>query len=396
MLISVTVENFGSIADAQTLDLRIPKTTPALDRFEPVLGRLPIRLPRVVGFFGPNASGKTTLLRAITSVISFVANSFELAPDAKLPYFVPFGSRLYFDKPTRISVDFDAAWLGGESTKTFRYALEISNQDGLAESVQSEKLYYAEKTRFRRVFERSAKGFVTGDAFGMSSADDRISALRSNSSAIATLARLNHEFSKSIWGDIRNMVSNIQGYQRIGLSYDQILEYYENNVECFEMLKRELSRADLGLSDMNIKVGPRGRFAVFSHNGLNRDIFFGEESHGTQRLVEIFPVLYFALQIGGLAFIDELDADLHPILVQEILRWFQQGKRNPHGAQLFFSAHNASLMDRLEKEEVVFTEKGRDGKTQLFKASDIKDLRREPNLTRKYLGGSLGALPQIG
>ena len=230
----------------------------------------------------------------------------------------------------------------------------------------------------------------------MSNSDDRISALRSNSSAIATLARLNHDFSKSIWVDIRRMVSNIQGYQRIGLTHDQILEYYENNVECFDLLKRELSRADLGLNDMNIRVGPRGRFAVFSHNGLNRDIFFSEESHGTQRFFEIFPVLYFSLQIGGLAFIDELDADLHPLLVQEILRWFQQSERNSHGAQLLFSAHNASLMDHLEKEEVVFTEKARDGKTQLFKASDIKGLRREPNLMRKYLGGSLGALPQIG
>ena len=66
MLISITVENFGSIADEQTLDLRIPDTTPALDRFEPVPGRLPIRLPRVGGFFGPNASGrcKASILRS--------------------------------------------------------------------------------------------------------------------------------------------------------------------------------------------------------------------------------------------------------------------------------------------------------------------------------------------
>ena len=160
MLISITVENFGSIADEQTLDLRIPDTTPALDRFEPVPGRLPIRLPRVVGFFGPNASGKTTVLRAITSVMSFVVNSFELAPDAKLPYFGPFGNRVYFDKPTKISVDFDAAWLSGGTTKTFRYTVEIGNKDGLADSVQSEKLYYAEKNRFRRIFERSASEFM--------------------------------------------------------------------------------------------------------------------------------------------------------------------------------------------------------------------------------------------
>ncbi|BAC90226.1 hypothetical protein [Gloeobacter violaceus] len=53
-------------------------------------------------------------------------------------------------------------------------------------------------------------------------------------------------------------------------------------------------------------------------------------------------------------------------------------------------------MDFLEKEEIYFTEKDREGGTQIFGAQHIQGLRREPSLARKYLGGVLSAIPRIG
>ncbi len=93
---------------------------------------------------------------------------------------------------------------------------------------------------------------------------------------------------------------------------------------------------------------------------------------------------------------DELDTDVHPLLIPELLRWFYDPVRNPKGAQLLFSAHNPAILDELEKEQVFFTEKPSGKATRIFGAGEIKGLRREPSLMKKYLSGELGAVPHIG
>ena len=121
-----------------------------------------------------------------------------------------------------------------------------------------------------------------------------------------------------------------------------------------------------------------------------------QESMGTRRFIEIFPLLQLALDRGGVAVIDELDADIHPLLIPEIFRWFYDRKRNPNKAQLLFTAHNPAILDELEKEQVFFSEKLSGEPTRIYGARDIKGLRREPSLMKKYLSGELGAVPHIG
>jgi AAA15 family ATPase/GTPase len=117
---------------------------------------------------------------------------------------------------------------------------------------------------------------------------------------------------------------------------------------------------------------------------------------GTRRFIEIFPHLKYVLDFGGLAVIDALDTDIHPLLIPELFRWFYDHQRNPHGAQLLFTAHNPAILDELEKEQVFFSEKPAGKPTRIYGAADIKGLRREPSLMKKYLSGELGAVPHIG
>ena len=137
-------------------------------------------------------------------------------------------------------------------------------------------------------------------------------------------------------------------------------------------------------------------FAKFQHVGLDDFIYFEEESAGTQRFVEIFPRLHYVLETGSIAIIDEIDTDLHPLLLPELFRWFNDPERNPYGAQLFFTAHNPALLDDLEKEQIFFTEKPSGEPSHVYGARDIKGLRREPSLMKKYLAGELGAVPHVG
>ena len=67
MLYKIIIENFFSIAENQELTFEVPANAPDLACFKLSRSNQKTRLPMVVGFFGPNASGKSTILRAVVS-----------------------------------------------------------------------------------------------------------------------------------------------------------------------------------------------------------------------------------------------------------------------------------------------------------------------------------------
>jgi len=103
-----------------------------------------------------------------------------------------------------------------------------------------------------------------------------------------------------------------------------------------------------------------------------------------------------ALETGGIAVVDELDLAIHPLVLPEILRWFHDGERNPHDAQLWMTFNNASLLEDLVKEEILFCEKDDLGRTRVYSLRDVQAVRRSDNYYRKYLSGVYGAVPHLG
>lgn len=401
MIHRIRIENFYSIRESQTLDLRVPGTAPDDPRFRPSLSRPDVRLPTVVALYGANASGKSTVLRAVVSLIRFMVDSFDNPIDGGIPDFEPFLSAATASQPTRLSAEFDASWIEGHST-LHRYELHIANHGpDQPRTVAYEALHHAPKRHFVRVFERRENTVITGAPLGLKPDDPRLS-VRPNASVIATLAKFNHDVGTRIWKNLDALPTNFVGHQRRSPDHRALLRHYAQNPRHLDRLNEVLPRFDLGLAAMRIEQGADGLTAVFQHRGLDKKILFQGESQGTQRFVRTFPWIFRGLEGGWPIFMDELDADLHTRLLAEIIRWFhktQDGKEpatNPFGAQLFLTAHNPALLDELEKEEVFFTEKDQSGATTIYGAKDIQGLRREPSLSRKYLGGALGAVPRIG
>ena len=135
---------------------------------------------------------------------------------------------------------------------------------------------------------------------------------------------------------------------------------------------------------------------VIMTEGLIEALPASLESHGTRLFIGIFPYIIQALQNGGVALIDELDLAIHPLVLPEIIRWFHDPERNPHGAQLWMTCQNASLLESLAKEEVLFCEKDSRGRTTIYGLRDIQAVRRGDNFYRKYLSGVYGAVPNVG
>lgn len=174
------------------------------------------------------------------------------------------------------------------------------------------------------------------------------------------------------------------------------LDAMSTNKLMLEQLNRDLSRIDLGVEEMQFEETPGGMEPFFRHRGLGEQLPWMMESRGTRSFINMFPTISGAITFGRLCIIDELDSAVHPMVIEEILRWFYDSERNPKNGQIWFTCHSASLLENLNKEEVVLTEKDRQGRTTAYSLMDVKDLRRDDNLYRKYLSGVLGGVPRIG
>jgi AAA15 family ATPase/GTPase len=129
-----------------------------------------------------------------------------------------------------------------------------------------------------------------------------------------------------------------------------------------------------------------------AHGSASFELY--EESQGTQRLYALAAPVLDVLKHGRLLIIDELDSSLHPLLVRRLVRMFHQPELNPHGAQLFFTTHDSSLLDRtlFRRDQIWFTEKDNDQATRLYPLSDFSPRENEA-WERGYLSGRYGAVP---
>jgi energy-coupling factor transporter ATP-binding protein EcfA2 len=402
MISRIEIENFYSVRQAQNLDLRVADNVPETPgRFGEVCPGSKERVPKVVALFGPNASGKSTVLRALAFMAWFVQSSFQLPPDAPQPC-ESFNDKEAGQLPTRLAIHFGApANLIEprlEECSKYVYEVSFSAELGKPKAVISEALrqWSVKGGKPVRLFERDEHGAVRyGKGFGLSGYRQVISKVRANASLIATLAQFDHKPSLLLQRLAASIASNIF-IEKVDFAEDSIVRFYAQHPELVEALNREIERIDLGIKGMSIDSASGGPVAKFEHEGLDRLMPMQLESHGTRQFIRIFPMLIQTLTVGGVAVIDELDLAIHPIVLPEILRWFYDPIRNPQNAQLWMSCHNASLLDDLIKEEVYFCEKDSRGRTRVYGLQDIQSVRRNDNYYQKYLGGVYGAVPQLG
>ena len=403
MIYKIEIENFYSIRARQILDLRAPANAPNdTRRLAPCWQGSRERAPKVVAVFGANGSGKSNLLRALSFVSWFVRFSFTLTANARIPY-KPFNDDASFQEPTRLKL-----WLSGKEflgvTETAdgaecQYFYELIIGNGVHQSVLKESIFYwpPSSGRKTRLIERLEDGTVkAGKVFGLSGYGGALQKiLRPNASVISTLAQLNHPIASKIVESTSTTGSNIF-IDKVEFQDDMVLEKYIARPDLTEEFNREVGRVDVGVQDLKVLKSGDGPQLGFLHEGLSVAMPFFMESHGTQQFLKLFPLISDSLKAGGIAIIDELDAAIHSMILPEIIGWYHDPIRNPHNAQLWMSCHSVSLLEELSKDEIVFCEKDRQGRTEIYCLNDVKAVRRDDNYYKKYLGGSFGAVPRIG
>ena len=131
---------------------------------------------------------------------------------------------------------------------------------------------------------------------------------------------------------------------------------------------------------------------LFQHGTDETNYEYGEESDGTQRLIELLDII---LNDDGekVFIVDELDRSLHPQMTRKFVETFLQFSKDT-STQLIITTHESNLMDLeiLRRDEIWFAEREQDNTTTLYTLEKFK-VRYDKVVSRDYLSGRYGAVP---
>jgi hypothetical protein len=382
-------------------------------------GGQPIGILPVAGVFGANASGKTNVIKAMDDMRAHVLHSFRAGSPtggiSRRPYLLEPDRN---SKPSRFEADLVLCGV------CYQYGFVIDD-----ESVQEEWAYHYPRGKAARIFHRRGSDMEFGTT-GRAKSRAVAELLRPNALYLSTAASANHTALLPLYGWFtRNLVLAEENTRQLRQALTtQLLhhdarrkpvlallraaamgitgaktqpldpvadERIQRAVRILVGLERDADGTDEGpdLEDLGLRL---------VHRGADSDIDLDphDESFGTLVWFGLVGSVVEALAHGTVLLADEIDASLHPNLVRQLIRLFQNPDSNPRQAQLVFNSHDMTILgnsaaDRLiGRDQIWFTEKGDDGSTRLYSLADLEP-RKNESISRRYLAGRYGATPNL-
>ncbi|MFW9873773.1 MAG: ATP/GTP-binding protein [Candidatus Thorarchaeota archaeon] len=424
MLIEFAVSNFRSIKERQILSMKTSFSSDGLpeNTFLPkIFSKSPnkkIHLLKSLAIYGPNASGKSCLVDALGHIRDFIIHSaVEMQRGQKIQWISPFKLDLKTAKSPSI---FEITFI-----KKNNKGIEIKYEYGFSatkDQIIDEWLYEYKKTRSSRLFLR--KYNKTTDkykwTFGKKFTAKTISERTANNILfLSKAAQENHQYLISIFDWFRKTLCVIPSDRKDRFS---MKEFVENFDSLKPKILHMLNDADLGIIDISFEKRNIDQIKLpeyvkkefvdklreeFAHRlqsihkipKTNKHVvfdFMSEESDGTYSILNLAKHWIEATKNQKVIIIDELEKSLHPKLVRSLIETFHHFS---HGSQLIFTTHDVFQMDTsiFRRDQILFTEKEFETQsTQLYKLSDIKGVRKEHVIDRRYMLGAFGALPILG
>jgi len=428
MLIEFKVANYRSIRETQTLSLVANAGREHLETHTCQSGlRVPNRLLRCAIIYGPNAAGKTNVIRALEALKNLVVGSAVALPTAETPH-DPFKlSSETRQAPSSFEVSFV------QENILYEYGIKISS-DRIHEEWLREYPSGRGRELFVRKYNRRKNDYdwKFSNAFRGNRSLWRTST-RENALFLSTAAQLNSIQLLPVFAWFERRVVMISGIG--GLNAGLTLRRLSTDEGKLSLLPF-VQTADPGIADVGIKraaipgarpmpmaIGgavafpgvpgqvifdqaapnqPPDQVTIsFAHGSIDDDtqisIDLFQESAGTRALFMAAGALLQVLQRGEILLFDEIDTSLHPLLTRFLIENFHSSETNPNGAQLVCTTHDTTLLDRdiFRRDQIWFVEKGEDKATKLFPLSDFSP-RKDESLEKSYLRGRYGALPIVG
>ncbi len=393
MLHKYAFSNFQSFLERTEVDFTINQKTVLTDW----MAKLDSgdRVSKLMAIIGPNASGKTAILKPIAFMSWFTSRSFLNAPEAGIPV-TPHASAQ--SQPTELECTLD---IDGQ---LWRYELRCNSEKVLHEAL------YQKRTRFNYVFIRewdeSSKSYdVKQQNFGLAPQEAR--KVRQNVSLISWAAQFGVPLAVELAESF--VVTNVNILGRIPMGENALLsaaQHFSGNSSQRDRMTQLLASWDLGLSgielrELTIHDPQRTEEKVWMPFGKHKgslgefELPFMQESSGTQGAFVLMARLLSALEFGGLAVIDEFENDLHPHMIEPILDLFANPTTNPHQAQLLFTCHAIEVLNIVHKSQVMLIEKDENCESSAIRMDAIEGIRNDDNYYAKYMAGAYRAVPNF-
>lgn len=417
MLIEFTVGNYLSIKDRQTLRLDASSISEYKDQ---LINAGRYQLLRSAVIYGANASGKSNVLKAMATMGYIVITSAERSSTAEIEV-EPFLLNTETEKaPSYFEIVFV---LNGNR---YRYGFEADRK-----VIQAEWLYAAKKEQEKPLFLREKDGIEVFASFKEGKGLEEKT--RNNALFLAVCDQFNGQIAEQIfeWFNKLLPVSGI-GHDRFRSALLRLIEAPPIQ----ERLMNVVTQLNLGFSDVHLqkeKIDDAALLAMptetrriyldllqgqrtvdimtvhkkyDSNNRFVDNVIFDlqtRESSGTNKFFDLLAPIYLAILDRGILVIDELDAKLHPLMTQAIIRTFNDPELNPNNAQLIFATHDTNLLTYggFRRDQIYFTEKDQYGATCMYSLVEYQEengdkVRKDRSFEKDYIQGRYGAIPFIG
>ena len=394
MILKIEFENFFSIRDRVRIDFRAANINTALTKelSHNVMEWKGVPILKSVGLFGPNASGKSNILKAINFCCRMILDS-HLHKEGVVFNFEPFKFDGWQDKPSEFLIDFVC------DDVEYEYSFELTKN-----RILSESLYYYPVGRRAKVFVRDANGKYS---FGTSVFNKPADVVLNTSDKNLFLSRassMNRELAQKLYRyfmnqfilglvNVNEMVAldSFNTYKKVIL---KALEICDTDITDIEARKEQIYAPVAVLGQVELKHIDVLKFKTFHRN--NKDVMFDmdmEESDGTRKLFQILLRLLDVVKNRKGIMLDEFDQSLHTRLADFILDLIHASE----SSQLLFTSHNTNLIDvkRLRRDQIVFVNKSERGATEVYSLYDFKDFRENMDAEKGYIQGRFDAVPYV-
>ncbi len=423
MIVNFHIQNFGSIKNRQTLSFEADKSK-HLEEYYIIPAPGGKRLLKLALIYGANASGKTSILKALDFLMKLVMQPAEKKTDTLK--FEPF----LFDshtpqQPTVLGIEFI------QKETVYSYEVEFTKQSVLSEELK--QLSPGKRTIFKRETDTENQFTIIKKLTATKAAKEALEANTLwNNTVLGGFLKTNVQIEEL--KDVSNWFGSY--VKPIILPDTDITMYVTNRIESSDDLKKDvlniLQKADFNISGIKIKTKEvksvpenvvnilrsrteateeelnglisEGKLKVttieLQHSVLGESYLMHlfDESQGTQRYYGFAGLLTLLMRETIAIPIDELESSLHPDLYMHFLLSFLS---NSKSSQLIATTHNRELMndrDLFRDDAIWFTQKGEEAATELYSLADFDStvVRDTSNVLNAYKAGKLGAVPNLG
>lgn len=423
MIVNFSVQNFGSIKEKQTLSFEADKSNHLEDAYVVKIGGQ--RILKMALIYGANASGKTTILKALDFL-----REITLEPKYKRTSQLDFNPFLFDAITTKqntiISIEFI------QNGVKYFYEVEFSKN-----AIVSEELFFYHPNR-ANVYKRKTNltSQFTEISFGGKISADKVFEKTLEANTLWNNTVLGGYLKTNIdLKELQEVVDWFENYLSPMVHTRTELEgFVTSKIESKEISKDDvisiLKKADFNISDIIIeekqemlsdgfidflknqvrepsmelkKIEEKGKLHAlkisFEHQIEDTcySLPLELESEGTRRYYGFAGLLTLLVKNSTAFIIDELEASLHPDLYLHFILSFVL---NAKTSQIIASTHNRELLDNKDafrNDAIWFTDKQKNSATIVYSLADFDSsvIRNTTNVLNAYKSGKLSGAPNL-